>query len=98
MHGVSKIEKLDLQHPGLADDTRKWFSEGTSCQKIVALLGARYQVTVSKTQVARFRCRSWVPEQKLLRLKKLEILAVQEVAREREVKATLAAAAAGETK
>ena len=98
MKRLTKIEKLDQQFPGLADDVRKWFAQGISCEKIAELLFERYQVSLSAAPIGSFRCRRWVPEQDLLQEKRIETLAAQEAAREREIKAALAGAAPGEVK
>jgi hypothetical protein len=95
---LSKIERLDQEHPGLADDARKWFAQGISCRKIAALLSDKYQIALTMTPVGRFRCRRWVPEQNLLREKRIELLAAQQIAEEREVRATLAREFPGEAK
>ncbi len=53
---------------------------------------------VSPSQVKIFRAQRWVPEQELLREKRIAALAAQMVASEREVKAALAAEDPGETR
>ena len=92
MTKLSRIELLDHQFPGLADRVRQWFAEGVSCQKIAALLVEQYGAAArtAHSAVGSFRLKRWVPEQRLLQKKKIEILARQQVAQEREMRATLA--------
>ena len=92
MTKLSRIELLDQQFPGLADRVRKWFAEGVSCQKIAALLVEQYGAAArtAHSTVGSFRLKRWVPEQRLLQQRKIEILARQQVAQEREMRATLA--------
>ncbi len=87
---LTKIEILDRRHPGLADNIRDWFSQGISTRKVLALVRERYPLELSRNPIALFRARVWAPEQELLRQKKIEARAAQEVAREQEVKAALA--------
>ena len=92
---VSRIEQLDLQFPGLADEVRKWLAQGISSKKIAELLPTLYPVSVKRWTVGKFRSRVWVPEQALLREKKIEAQAQFEVERDRAVKLALAAGLAG---
>ncbi len=87
---LTKVEKLDYQHPGLADQLRQWLSQGISSRRIVELVFGRYQVCLSKSAIAYFRKARWVPEQEHLLEKKIEARAAQEVAREQETKAAMA--------
>jgi hypothetical protein len=98
MKQLTKIEKLDGQFPGLADDVRKWLTRGIFCREIAGLLAEKYPVSVTTGTVGSFRMRRWVPEQELLREKRIEALAAQMVASEREIKAALAAEDPGETR
>ena len=98
MNKLTKIEMLDGQYPGLADEVGKWFAQGVTCKQIAARLTEKYKVKVTTTTVGGYRFRRWVPERDRLREKRLEALAAQEVASEREVKAALAVAARGETR
>lgn len=98
MKRLTKIEKLEGQFPGLADDVRKWLARGVACDEIAGLLSEKYPVPVSPSQVKIFRAHRWVPEQELLREKRIAVLAAQMVASEREVKAALAAEDPGETR
>ena len=92
MTKLSAIELLDQRFPGLADRVRKWFAEGVSCQKVAELLVEQYGAgaRVAHSTVGSFRLKRWVAEQRLLQQKKIEILAAQQVAQEREMKAKLA--------
>ncbi len=98
MNKLTKIELLDQQFPGLANEVRKWFAQGISCEKVGVLLAQRYPLPapLPHSTVGRFRSHRWVPEMELLRQKKIEAWAAQEVAREREIKMELACKARGE--
>jgi hypothetical protein len=98
MTKLTKIERLDQQFPGLADQVRKWFTQGISCEKVGVLLAERYPLAapVSHSTVAAFRSKRWVPEMEMFREKKIAALAAQEVAREREIKAAFARQARGD--
>ena len=98
MTRLTKIEILDAQYPGLADDVRKWFAQGIAATRIVQFLAEKYRVSMSATPIARFRSRRWVPEQRLLQEKRAAVRAAEDVAREREVKASLAVQVPGEGK
>jgi hypothetical protein len=93
---LTKIEILDQQFPGLADQLRQWFCQGVSAEKIAARMFERYQLSVSPTTVGSFRSRRWVREQQLLQKRKIEILAAAEVAREQAIRASLAAKTPGD--
>jgi hypothetical protein len=96
MKTLTKIEKLDQRFPGLADNVRKWFAQGVSAKKIAVLLFQQYQVSLSPTPVGSFRSRRWVPEQELLRERKIAARAALEVSRELEITASLASEVPGE--
>ena len=98
MSKLTKIEIFDQRFPGLADNVRKWFAQGISAQKVAVLLFERYQVSISTPGVGRFRSQRWVPEQELLQEKKIAALAALEVAREQEIRASMASAVPGEAK
>jgi hypothetical protein len=87
---LTRIEILDTQHAGLADDVRKWLTQGITVAKIVTLILEKYQLSLSPGALWRFRCKCWMRELELLREKKITLLAEQEIARERAVKASLA--------
>ena len=93
---LTAVEKFDLQHPGFADDVRQWLAQGISAAKIEPLLSAKYQIPIPPGIVGRFRTRCWVPEQRLLREKRLAALAEEQVAQELAIKAELAQEARGE--
>ncbi len=84
---LTKVEKLDYQHPGLADSIRDWFLQGISAQQISDLVRERYKLAISKFPIAKFRVKVWVPEQKLLTEKRIEARVAQELASEREMRA-----------
>ncbi|MDR3677323.1 MAG: hypothetical protein P4N24_17680 [Acidobacteriota bacterium] len=96
MKHLTKIEQLDGRYPGLADKVRKWFAQGISAKQIVGLLFEQYQISLSPTPVSSFRSRRWVPEQELLRDKRISAMAAMEVAREQEIRASMVARVAGE--
>ena len=95
---LTKIERLDQQFPGLADQVRNWFTQGISCEKVAVLLAERYPLAapVGHSTVGSFRRKRWVGEMELLREKKIAVWAAQEVAREREIKAAFACPAGGD--
>lgn len=98
MTKLTKVELLDRQFPGLADQVRRWFVAGHSCVKVAELLRHQYgeAARLGQSTVGSFRVKRWVPEREMLREKKISILAAQEVAQEREIKAALACKARGE--
>jgi|SRR5271157_5041427 len=98
MKKLTKIEQLDQRFPGLADNVGKWFAQGFSAEKIVALLFDEYHISLSKTPVSSFRSRRWVPEQDLLRDRKIAALVALEVSREQEIRASMASRLPGEVK
>jgi hypothetical protein len=85
---LTTIEKLDQRFPGLADQVRTWFAQGIPAREIAELLGAQYGARASEDAVEYFRSRRWVPEQELLREKKIAALAAQEVSREQAIRAS----------
>jgi hypothetical protein len=95
MKRLTKIEQLDQRIPGLAENVKKWFSQGISSEQIAVLLYNHYRVVLTSSPVSSFRSRRWVPEQELLEDKKLSILAALEVAHEQEVRASMAVQARG---
>jgi hypothetical protein len=90
LYRLTKIEELDAQHPGLADQVRNWLAQGVTVARIADLLFDRYHVSLSKHTVGRFRKRRWVPEQDLLRERRVTALVEREVAREIEIRDSLA--------
>jgi hypothetical protein len=98
MKKLTKIEELDQRFPGLADKVKMWFAQGIPARKIAELLFEQYKVSVSATPISSFRSRRWVPEQELLREKRLAALAAREVSREQAIKASLASEVPGEVK
>jgi cytochrome c-type biogenesis protein CcmH/NrfF len=98
MKKLTKIEILDRQFPGLAEEVRKRFAEGISCKKIAELLVDRYGLSLSHNPVETFRARRWAPEQRLIQEKKIAALVVQEIAREKAVRDSLKAEVSGEVK
>jgi hypothetical protein len=63
----TKIEQLDLQFAGLADDVRRWLLQGITSARISRLLFEKYQVSISPRMVGRFQSDRWVPERRLMR-------------------------------
>jgi hypothetical protein len=93
---LSKIEQLDVQFPGFADDIRNWLLQGIAAAKIPALLFEKYRVSVTAGMVGHFRSERWVPEQRLLREKKIAARAELEVSRDMAAKASMAERAPGD--
>ena len=93
---LTRIERLDAQIPGLAEQVGTWFAQGLPVRRVAVLLFERYHLSLPPRTVGNFRARRWVPEQERLREKRLEALAAQEVAREREVRAALAFEVSGD--
>ncbi len=77
---LTRIEILDHDHPGLADQLREWFLQGIPVRKIPPLVLEKYNLRVSDTHVARFRRRHWVRELDLAREKRIEAFIEQELA------------------
>jgi len=98
MKRLTKIEKLDFQFPGLADQLGEWFAQGIGVREIPRLLLEKYNISISATPVAKFRCHFWVPEQEMLREKRLNALAELQAAHEQALRASLAAEVAGQVK
>jgi hypothetical protein len=90
MRPLTKIEQLDHTHPGLADSVRNWFAQGITAEKIVELLFEQYHVSVTTSPISSFRSRRWAPERERVQEKRIEALAALEVARELEIKASMA--------
>ncbi len=78
---LTRIEILDHNHPGLADQMREWFLQGIAVRKIPPLVLEKYNLRVSDTHVARFRRRRWVRELETAREKRIEAFIEQELAR-----------------
>lgn len=89
---LTKIELLDAQYPGLANQVRQWFTAGISCVRVAELLFERYGegARLWPSTVGNFRLKRWVPERQLLLEKRILIQAKLEVACEREIKQALA--------
>jgi hypothetical protein len=87
---LTKVEELEVRHPGLADQLRVWFSQGIFVRQIPELITEQYKVPVSESAISSFRRKRWVPEQELLREKKLNAIVALEVAREQEIRASMA--------
>ena len=58
----TRIEQLDAQFPGLADQVRSWFNHGISAERVALLLREVYGVQVPAPTVANFRARRWAKE------------------------------------
>jgi len=86
MKKLTKIEQLDQQFPGLADDVRMWFWQGFPVLRVVDLLRERYHVSVPKSTVGNFRARRWVRERESRLRQLVTRQAATEVTRELEMK------------
>ena len=62
MKQLTKIEQLDQQIPGLADQVRMWFDQGMSAHAVRDLLRKQYGVSVSGTLISNFRTKRWARE------------------------------------
>lgn len=65
MQRPTRIEQLDRQFPGLADQVRAWFNHGISSEKVAARLWERYQVRIPAATVGSFRARRWAREMRI---------------------------------
>jgi hypothetical protein len=59
---LTRVEQLDAQHPGLANDVKKWFSEGLAAGSIAAGVQKKYGVLVRPTTLGRYRNCRWLFE------------------------------------
>jgi hypothetical protein len=98
MKRLTKIEQLDQRIPGLAENVKRWFSQGVSSEQVAVLIFKHYQVSLTSSPVSSFRTRRWVPEQELLEEKKIAALAALEVAREEAIRASMASQVPGVAK
>ncbi len=86
MKQLTKIEQLDAQFPGLADDVRKWFDLGVHVRQVAKFLFERYGVSVPKSTVGNFRARRWAREREVRQNEAVRREAVEEVCRELALK------------
>jgi hypothetical protein len=89
MNKLGMVEQLDGIFPGLADQVRMWFLQGVPVRQVPRLLMKQYNVSISATPIARFRTRRWVPEQEIVREKRLTAQAALQVSREETMRASL---------
>ena len=89
MKQLTKIEQLDQQIPGLADDVRNWFAQGVTSEQIVGLLFEKYQVSVTTSPISSFRNRRWAPERQRIEDQRIAALVALEVVREQEIKSSM---------
>jgi hypothetical protein len=68
---LTKIERLNGSHPGLATDARILLDQGLSAKKVAEVLNEKYLVRISRSAVGKFRTDRWGPELDLLREKVL---------------------------
>ncbi len=87
---LTKIEKLDHDYPGLADQVREWFAQGVAVRQVPKLVFAKYNLRITETPVARFRSRRWVQEQELMQEKRIEALIARLYAHDDEIALALA--------
>ncbi len=93
MKQLTKIEQLDAQFPGLADNVRNWFAQGVTSEQIVALLFEKYQVSLTTSPISSFRNKRWARERERIEEARISALVALEVAREEEIKASMASRA-----
>ena len=84
---ATKIEKLDLRFPGLADQVRAWFNLGRTAQEVSQLLREQYHVSVPLWTVSRFRAHRWARERDLREAQEAEAAARAHFSRLLEMKA-----------
>jgi hypothetical protein len=96
LYFLTAIEKLDSAHPGLVDDVCVWFTQGLPVRRVTEMVMEKYNVKVTRSAVAGFRTKRWVPQQRMLCEKRLNVLAQIQVQRELAVKAGLAQQLRGE--
>ncbi len=86
---LTKIEKLDHDYPGLADQLREWFLQGIAVRKIPGLVLEKYQLHISETPVARFRRRRWVREHEMAMQQRIQVLVEEQIACEEAKRARI---------
>jgi hypothetical protein len=86
MKQLTRIEKLDQQYPGLADQVRRWFALGVHVRKVSELLHEHYHVSVPQATVANFRAHRWVRELEARDAESARRGAAVEICRELEIK------------
>jgi len=74
----TRIERLDQEHPGLADQVRAWFDQARTVKQVSALIQAHYGVFVWPDVVGNFRRVRWVREREEAREKRLTAAALAE--------------------
>ncbi len=84
---LTKIEMLDHQYPGLADQLRQWFLQGIAVRQIPRLVLEKYELHISETPVARFRRRRWVREQEMAMQQRIQVLVEEQIARDEAARA-----------
>lgn len=60
---LTRVEQLDAQHPGLANDVKKWFSEGLAAGSIAEEVRKKYGAVMRPTTLGRYRICRWLFEQ-----------------------------------
>jgi hypothetical protein len=88
---LTKIEKLDHDYPGLADQLREWFAQGVAVRQVPRLVFAKYNLRITEAPVASFRSRRWARERELLLDRRIDALLARLSAREDEIALALAA-------
>ncbi len=86
---LTKIEMLDHQYPGLADQMRQWFLHGIPVRTIPRLVFEKYKLSISATPVARFRRRRWVREHEMAMQQRIQVLVEEQIACEEAKRARI---------
>jgi hypothetical protein len=81
MGQLTRIEQLDKQIPGLANEVRMWFDQGVSARAVRDLLRKQYGVSVSETLISNFRAWRWAPERLACQTRLTELAATTEFER-----------------
>jgi len=81
MGQLTKIEQLDMQIPGLANQVRMWFDQGVSARAVRELLREQYGVSVSETLISNFRAWRWAPERLARQARRTDVAATAEFER-----------------
>jgi hypothetical protein len=86
MKQPTKIEQLDKQIPGLANQVRVWFDQGVSAHAVRDLLRKQYGVSVSETLISNFRAWRWARERLERQARQTDVAATSEFERLLEMK------------
>ena len=67
---LTKIEKLNVDSPGLMTAVKRWFDAGVSSREVPALVKEQFGVSITEGMAEVYRCRRWAPEKQRMNEKK----------------------------